>query len=205
MAFIPLTIDAVRLCDGLSRAGYAPSHSIISLIENAVTAGAKKITAVIVPMSEEHRNVREYLVIDDGNGMDRAGIKNALILGSFSPQQVEGVVPISGFGLKYAAFSQGDTLEVLSSSMDFPFVKYRVSLDEVRIRGVYGAEQLNLTGEDEALIREYLHEGHGTIVRITCIRQSNNCSIETTMAEVSRRINDLYSPHYLPQIKVLSR
>ena len=75
MAFIPLTIDAARLCDGLSRAGYAPSHSIISLIENAVTAGAKKITAVIVPMSEEHRNVREYLVIDDGNGMDRAGIK----------------------------------------------------------------------------------------------------------------------------------
>ena len=205
MAFIPLTIDAARLCDSLSRAGYTPSETIVSVIENAVAANAKDITAIIASKSDNSGEVHEYLVIDDGIGMNQPGIRNALILGSVSPQEAAETVPRAGFGLKYAAFSQGDTLEVLSSSMGFPFLKYRVALDEVRIRGIYGTEQIDLTCEDEALIQEYLHEGQGTIVRITQIRQSNRVSIKATIEEVHRQIGDLYSLDYQAHIQVLSQ
>ena len=205
MAFTPLTLDAARLCDGLSRIGYVPPEAIINLIENAVTANAKNVIAVIVSENGERSSIREYLIIDDGVGMDQPGIKNALTLGSAASQATAGTASKLGFGLKHAAFSQGDTLEVLSSSGDSIFIKYRVALKDVRAQGVYGAERVELTSEDEALIREHLHAGRGTIVRITHIRQSNNFSIEATIKEIHRQISGLYSPEYQSHIQVLSQ
>jgi hypothetical protein len=104
--------------------------------------------------------------------------------------------------LKSAAFTQGDTLEVLSSRGKMSFIKYRTSLKEILERGVYGTERLDLTDEDTALIQDCLSKGRGTIIRIADIRQSNNYSISAIVNEVNDQIGDLYSPAFRPRIEV---
>lgn len=208
MAFQPLVINAAQFCDGLSHFDLTPPDAIVNIVDNAVTARAKKITVDIVSEIGADDNggrgkVREYVVTDDGMGMDEYGIKNALSLGSAAVQTASGTSPGLGLGLKSAAFTQGDVLEVVSSTGDAPFAKYQVNLRHVRGRGVYGAERLELTENDKALVETRL-QGRGTIVRITEIRQSNCFSVSATVDEVHRQTSELFSPDRGAQIEVLT-
>ncbi len=203
MPFEPLEMDAGRICDGLSRIGYTPPAAITDIMDNAVTAGASRIVVKIIRENaargdSRRDNVREYLIIDDGVGMDEAGIKSALALGATDLHYGTGSLSKFGLGLKSASFSQGETLEVISSVGTAPFAKYRVSLNEIRSRGIYGAERLDLTEEDESLIQHLLPDGHGTMVRIGDIRKSNHPAIKNTVDELQQRVGVIY--YYFMQV-----
>lgn len=201
MAFIPIPMNAARICDGLSRIGYIPSSAICDIVDNAATAKAKHVYVKIVPernLSETRRNnVKEYLIIDDGKGMDRGDIQQALMLGSPSDKYELHSLSKFGLGLKSAAFSQGEILEVISSKGDAPFLKYRVSLPEIRMRDEYGAEEVQVDEEDEGLIGEYLPEKRGTIIRITSVRKEDHPSIKTTLQELRTKVGTIY--YYIMQ------
>ncbi len=197
MAFERLEMDAGRICDGLSRIGYTPPAALTDIMDNAVNADAKRVVIKIVRENEVHGdnrkdNVKEYLLVDDGQGMNEDGIKNALKLGSSEADYKANSLSKFGLGLKSASFSQGETLEIVSSDGSGPFCKYRVSLPEVRLRGEYGADTVPLSSEDQALIAEYLPEEHGTLVRIADIRKGNHPSIKSTLEEMQQRVGIIY-------------
>jgi hypothetical protein len=201
MAFIPIPMNAARICDGLSKIGYTPGSAICDIIDNAATAKATHVYIKIIPeknVSENRiNNVKEYLIIDDGKGMEDAEIQSALALGSPSDNYEPYSLSKFGLGLKSASFSQGEILEVISSTGSANFLKYQVSLPEIRIRGVYGAEDVVLTLEDMSLIDEYLPDGHGTIIRITSIRKNNHPSIRSTLQDLRNKVGAIY--YYIMQ------
>lgn len=198
MTFERLDMDAGRICDGLRNFKHTPPAALTDIMDNAVTAGATQVVVKIVRENEARGdsrkdNVREYLLIDNGKGMDEAGIKNALKLGSSNADYAPETLSKFGLGLKSASFSQGEVLEIISSvGAESPFLKYRVSLPEVRERSQYGAESVSLSTEDAALIDEYLPDGHGTLVRIADIRKGNHPSIKSTLEEMRQRIGIIY-------------
>ena len=198
MPFESLKISAGRICDGLARIGYTPQSAICDIIDNAVTAEAKNIYVAITrdnpELSDNARgNVREYLIIDDGKGMDEDGIKEALALGASEMQYGANTLSKFGLGLKSAAFSQGEVLEVLSSvGGGTPFVKYRVSLPEIRQRDEYGTEKVDVSEEDARIIAKYLPEGHGTVIRLGEIRKANHPRIKETLEELKERVGIIY-------------
>jgi hypothetical protein len=197
MAFERLEMDAGRICDGLSWTGYTPPAALTDIMDNAVNAEAKRIVVNIVRENEvfgdsRKDNVKEYLIIDDGKGMSEDGIKNALKLGSSQADYTPHTLSKFGLGLKSASFSQGETLEIISSNGANSFCKYRVSLIEVRQRGEYGANRVPLSDKDQALIAEYLPDSHGTLVRITHIRKGNHPSIKSTLEEMQQRVGIIY-------------
>lgn len=126
---VDLAIDPGRVSFGLSRIGYTPTTAVCDVLDNSVRAGAKNINIRVIKerpnLSDKKKdNVKEYLVIDDGSGMDDAGIRNALTLGSPDNYEEHSLSKF-GLGLKSAAFSQGEELEVISSpGVGAPFVKY---------------------------------------------------------------------------------
>lgn len=196
MSFVELKMDASRICNGLSKIGYTPVSAICDIIDNSVVAKASRIVVEIVPEKNvgegKKNNVREYRIIDNGNGMDENELQSALALGS-PDTFVQGTLSKFGLGLKAASFSQGEKLEVIScKSRGEPFLKYRVSLEEIRIRGEYGADKLDLGGEDIALISEHLSDGHGTIVRILDVRKNNHPPIKATLSELQQRVGVTY-------------
>ena len=194
---VDLAIDPARLCFGLSRIGYTPTAALCDIIDNSVRAQAKHVHVLIV---KEHpgyndarkNNVREYLVIDDGYGMDEAGIKEALKLGATDTAYEPHSLSKFGLGLKSASFSQGDELHLISSQGEGHFNKFVVSLPEIEAKGKYFARQMPLSEDDTKLIETYLPEGRGTIVRIGSVRKVNHPSVKKTVEEFTYKAGVIY-------------
>lgn len=197
MAEINLGIDAGRLLFGLSRIGYTTTSAICDIIDNSVRANADTIQILIERDRKEltdsrKNNVKEYLIIDDGDGMSEDGIKEALKLGATDKEYEEFALAKFGLGLKSAAFSQGDVLEVVSSDGEGSFHKYKVSLPKIIDRKEYFAFKEDLSKVDQELIEEYLPNKKGTIIRIGEVRKANHPSVKSTIRELEEKLGVIY-------------
>jgi NACalpha-BTF3-like transcription factor len=194
---VDLNIDPARLILGLSRTGYTPVSALCELIDNAITARTQNIKILIVKRQEHFldtrkNNVKEYFVIDDGQGMDEEGLRDALMLGSSRRDRKSHSLEKFGLGLKSAAFSQGEELHLISSPGNANFKKYVVSLPEIQKRKQYFASEVELSQEDEELIDRYLPNGQGTIVRVGEVRSINHPSIKKTVEKLKEKIGVIY-------------
>lgn len=108
--------DAPPPSDALSEAlrgfGYSIETAIADLIDNSITAGAKKVE-LHVSIEGQNSFVR---VVDDGTGMDESTLRDAMRLGSQNPLDERGESDLGrfGLGLKTASFSQARSLTVAS-------------------------------------------------------------------------------------------
>lgn len=194
---VNLEIDPARLCFGLSRIGYTPPTALCDILDNSIRAKAKNIYILIVKERPElgdkkKDNVREYVVIDDGDGMDEDGLKEALKLGSSGVNYGGDSLSKFGLGLKSAAFSQGEELQVISSNGNTPFIKYVVSLPKIKEKQKYFAENVPLSEEDKKLVQDYLSDEKGTIVRIGQVRKGNHPSVRMTHEELMTKAGVIY-------------
>jgi hypothetical protein len=193
---VNLEIDAGRLLFGLSRIGYTTSSAICDIIDNSIRANATFIQLLIIKERKDfsdakRNNVGEYLIIDDGTGMNREQIIDALKLGSSDQDYEEHSLSKFGLGLKSAAFSQGDTLDVISSDTGV-FKKFRVSLPNVIETKAYTAEEIDIDDDDREIISKYLIENRGTIIRIGNIRKNNHPSVKNTIEELNTKVGVIY-------------
>lgn len=75
--------------------------------------------------------------------MSEQEVLNALKLGSPDSNYDTNSLSKFGLGLKSAAFSQGNVLEVISSDGTHDFIKFIVSLNEIKTEGKYFSKKLN--------------------------------------------------------------
>lgn len=194
---IELQIDAGRLIYGLSRIGYTTSSAICDIIDNSIRANPSFVRLLIVKDRQDFsdtkkNNVKEYLIIDDGDGMNRELMIEALKLGSTDENYEEKSLSKFGLGLKSAAFSQGDTLDVISSDGSTDFRKFRVSLTKIMETKSYTADELSINDSDNKIISEFLPNRKGTIIRIGDIRKNNHPSVRNTINELNTKVGVIY-------------
>ena len=198
MSFKVVKMNAARICDGLSKIGYTTYAAICDIIDNSVQHNSKNIEVVIIRSSiikkdTVKNNVDEYIIIDDGDGMNEADMEKALELGS-SPDDY-GAESLSkfGLGLKSASFSQGEILEVISrKDKGSKFSKRIVSLPEIRKRQEYGVLVEGLNTSDQKLCDKYLKNKTGTIIRIKGVRKINHAPLEKTLETLETRLGVIY-------------
>lgn len=193
---VKLNIDPGRLLHGLSRIGYTTSSALCDIFDNSIRAKAGNIHLLIKKEREEladtrKNNVREYLIIDDGHGMDEKEIIEALTLGSTNELYEDLSLAKFGLGLKSASFSQGDVLTVISSKGE-QFYKYSVSLPNVMKEKSYYAEKEELTDDEKEIIEDYLVENKGTVIKISEIRKNNHPSVRNTIKELKSKVGVIY-------------
>jgi hypothetical protein len=92
--------DAVRSIDGFSHIGYTPQTAIADIIDNSIAAGATKIH---IKIAEKFRGTTVYIA-DNGSGMSRSRLKEAMKLGSSSELQ-NSALSVYGLGFKLASLS----------------------------------------------------------------------------------------------------
>lgn len=188
-------MNAARVCFGISRIGYTPANALCDIIDNAVSAHAKNIHVVIVKKNNNFNNnkkdnVEEYLIIDDGDGMSREQIGNALDLGSSETNYEKGTLSKFGLGLKSASFAQGDRLEIVSGDTKSIQKEY-VDLSEMK--GEYYSVEDVVSDTDRELVEKYfVDKKRGTIIRITKIHKNNHPSIKSTIDELKEKIGVIY-------------
>ena len=197
MTEVNLNIHAGRLLFGLSRIGYTTSSAICDIIDNSIRAKASNITVLITKEREEladskKNNVKQYIIIDDGVGMNQDGLLNALKLGSSDEDYEQFSLSKFGLGLKSAAFSQCDTLKIISSDGTDEFLKYEVSLPQIIERNEYFAKITKINTYDSELIEKYLPARKGTIVVLDDVRKVNHPSVKNTLKELNQKVGVIY-------------
>lgn len=192
---ISLKVNPSRVCYGLSRIGYNPTSAICDIVDNSVVAKSKNIYIKIIKENEHFEdnrknNVREYLIIDDGNGMSYEDMINALSLGSDPINYTKETLSKFGLGLKSAGFSQGERIELISGKGDGEYNKLVVDLEN--ISDDYYCSKSELTKQDMELIEKYIYKGKGTVVKIGKVRKENHPSVKNTLDDLKYKLGVIY-------------
>ena len=102
--------QAASLIQSLRAVGYDLPTAIADLVDNSISAGAKNVW-----LTFHWRGVQSHFAIaDDGRGMAKAALINAMQLGSRNPLETRSTTNLGRFGLgmKTASVSQCRRLTV---------------------------------------------------------------------------------------------
>jgi hypothetical protein len=99
------------LIESLRDIGYSFNSALADIVDNSITANAYNIRILAIPDPEF-----KIAIIDDGEGLKRDDLKQAMRLGSNDPRQKRALNDLGrfGLGLKTASFSQCRRLTVVS-------------------------------------------------------------------------------------------
>lgn len=172
--------DASRVLRALGRIGYHPVAAILDIVDNSVSAESSKVW-IAIGIGKEARSgpgrrratITEIVIVDNGKGMDSAGLENALTLGASSKNYSESTLSKFGLGLKSAAFSLGQRLEITSRfNQGTQFRRATVDLMAIDAAGGKYEYTLEVVGEKQVNEDPHLQliAGEtGTVVRISSI------------------------------------
>ena len=108
-----IAIHAARLCQAIARIGYEPQTALLDIVDNAVTAGASRISVslyLVQGKTLKNRNsVAMYQVVDNGSGMTNDEIVGAFALGANGNYRPHSLSKY-GMGLKSAGLSLGSRM-----------------------------------------------------------------------------------------------
>ena len=172
------TWEAGRVLQALARIKYEPVSAILDLVDNSVSAGATYVAIKVNDESAERKEgqrgrpravLKSVVIVDNGCGMDEAGLANALTLGSSTQGYHAHTLSKFGMGLKSAAASLGKRLEIVSRSKDDLNNGRKVVLDQDLIvqKGRYVYELTEPTEADLKELDACTQGASGTLIRIT--------------------------------------
>jgi DNA mismatch repair enzyme (predicted ATPase) len=111
MEIIPLPPNAPVLMEATRAIGYSLETAVADIIDNSITANADQIDIYFFPVDNPY-----IAIVDNGIGMDRNGLINAMRYGSQNPlvDRITSDLGRFGLGLKTASMSQCRKLTVIS-------------------------------------------------------------------------------------------
>lgn len=164
------TPNANKLISSLRNTGYDNIAAIADLIDNSIDADASNIRVSIVPAVNDFKIV----IADDGNGMTRSVLDQAMRLGSDTPRNTESDLGKFGMGLVTASISLGKRLTVITKTSEGAFTSVQ-DLDAIAENNRFEKELREASNEEITLFRkESAGASHGTVVIIEkCDRLQN--------------------------------
>ncbi|MGV1004862.1 MAG: ATP-binding protein [Candidatus Nanopelagicales bacterium] len=126
--------DPASTIESLRHLGYQPRSAVADLIDNSLAWDAREVT-----IKAHWAGADSWVaIIDDGSGMTKSRLRDAMQIGSGDPlaPRGEGDLGRFGFGLKTASFSQAREVTVSTRTKDGAARTARCwDLDEVRRTG----------------------------------------------------------------------
>lgn len=155
--------NASNLIESMRSIGYSFETAIADILDNSISANAKKIDIKLKFETEEP----VIQIIDDGNGMNESELIEAMRLGSKNPldNREEQDLGRFGLGLKSSSFSQCKVLTVISKKGDV-LSGFEWDLDVVKKSNDFSLRQLNTEKINKFIKNTIIEEGQsGTIIQ----------------------------------------
>ena len=127
---VSLPPNVSKIVSGLQSLGYTPLSAIADVIDNSIDADAQHINVAIGFDSSMQVRVR---ISDDGSGMDKGGLANAMTYGAPGSKSAQALGRF-GLGLKTASTSMCDLLTVVSSLGEAQIDFATWDIDEVKAK-----------------------------------------------------------------------
>lgn len=170
----------------LTNQGYGFEVAIADLIDNSIDAGADKI---VVHFLRDAERILTLLVIDNGRGMDDAGLDAAMTVGR-RRDYAEGALGMYGTGLKAASLSHASSLTVVSRTK-----RSRTAGRHLTAEGIEDGFRCDTVDPRYAqeLVDRYdgVIEWHGTVVRWDRVRTFETVTRGQSDQYLSRAISRL--------------
>ncbi|WP_328538581.1 ATP-binding protein [Streptomyces sp. NBC_00344] len=149
----------------LTNQGYGFETAVADLVDNSIDAGADEI---VVHFLRDADRILTLLIVDNGTGMDEAGLNAAMTVGRLR-EYGEGALGMYGTGLKSASLSHAESLTVVSRTRRSRAAGRRLTAEGVadgfRCDTVEPAYAQDLIDRYDGII-----EWHGTVVRWDRVR-----------------------------------
>jgi len=157
----------------LGKSGYSIPQAIAELVDNAIDARLESASLNVAVKIGKN----EFTVADNGAGMDRQEIQNAMVLGKSSKQNMLGEF---GLGLKTSCTNLGRRFTVMTSKLGESF-EYVVAYDE----------DVWVTSDDswklELTVKPRDPQQHFTIVKIERLNKYYAGVVDTVMRDLQQR------------------
>lgn len=153
---------ADTLMESLRATGYSLPDAIADLIDNSLAAGARNVWLTFHWAGPDS----SVAIVDDGSGMTRPALVNAMRMGSQSPldERAESDLGRYGLGMKTASISQARSLTVASRVSGDPEINVRRwDLDHIALVKDWQLLR-SATDEGSACLSVLDQMSHGTIV-----------------------------------------
>jgi len=198
MKEISIPMNAVRVCNAIARIGYEPHSALMDIIDNSVAAEALNVRVFVDLLPgktiNQRNNVALYRIVDDGKGMDDAGIQNAFKLGSEADYKPNSLSKY-GMGLKSAGFSLGTRIQLISKKNGNLSPKYFLDRKIIEEKNDYVVCCDELSPQEkteyETLLSDCLS---GTVLEITGCGEIYHTSAKTTIDKLKHRLGVTYYP-----------
>ena len=169
--------------------GYSLRTALADVIDNSVTAGARNIEL----LADTHDQVPAIGVLDDGCGMTRPELLNAMRPGSRNPLELRGADDLGrfGLGLKTASFSQCRRVTVYTRK-DGVASRASWDLDTVAARDKWVVE---IGGSEDAIGTRWSEclTGDGTLVVWEKLDRLIGSEDQTDRSDLVRQLDDAAS------------
>lgn len=153
--------DVARISEGLRDTGYEFNTAIADIIDNSIAAGA---SVVDVRVGMDYLGKISVSVADDGCGMDREGLINAMKYGSRRRSDAASLGKF-GLGLKTASTAFCKRLALISrSDGKSPVLRAAWDLDYLGQSNSWGLELALAADHEVQLLNESAREKSGTVV-----------------------------------------
>lgn len=117
----PVQPNPARLLHAIASIGYDPEVALCDIIDNCLDAKASQVDVQLVQEIHEDEgetdSISQYIIADNGTGMDEAALENAFKIGS-DREYTSHSLGKFGIGLKSAALSLGDRIAVVTKRAD---------------------------------------------------------------------------------------
>jgi len=184
----------------LQNNGYKSTVSAISeIVDNSIQWKAKNIQIVLIKNTTVDRNeIEEILIIDDGVGMDKAGLTKAVQFNSGSNAGARKGLGKYGMGLPSASVSVTKRTEIYTRMNRKKLLFNYIDLDEIERENVAGAMLPDVIEVDNYNLIPVLNNGiivapdKGTIVRWVKPNNVNPKTVRTIVGHLQKALGRFY-------------
>jgi Histidine kinase-, DNA gyrase B-, and HSP90-like ATPase len=165
--------NAGRLVESLRHLGYGNYEAIADIVDNSIDADAQNITIRIQIKTNQH----QILIADDGRGMSKRILDQAMRLGSLTDRDFNSDLGKFGMGLVTASLSIAKKLHVVSRGEDGCWSS-AWDVDEIVSQNAFVKHFDKATSEEEALLAAEIGDSStGTLVILS---KCDNLTNKTT-------------------------
>lgn len=135
-----VTPNASKFFESLRNSDITNSQALADIIDNSLDAKAKKVSIVLSASNKGGREDIKFIVLDDGCGMSRELLEEAIRMGSITGKDNCDLGRF-GLGLKISSLSIGRKIEIYTKVKDDNFVSYVCQdLDMIKISNSFEVE-----------------------------------------------------------------
>ena len=196
-----LVVNDSFIVNALRNCGYNNYSAIADIIDNSLEpelgSSFVKVDFETEGSGVANTIIKSILIIDDGAGMDSETLEQAMSLGSRTGKNGVDNLGMYGAGMKTAAFSMGQKLEVFSKTesgnLNYAIISLEETIKDENIDIIVAYDSFEKDTNEYKWFKNIVGKDHGTIVKISSLDKITNKNYQSFKGTIKNKIGEIFN------------